>query len=168
MKKFLHSSEWFLVASLLIIMSSLVLIAKVNTARLDPILELKEVEKVSVLVTVEGAVSKPGEYLIESGTTVGEVLRKARPKPWADLQKVNPSEIIESPRNIKVEELTEITVNVQGAVAQSVEIKLPARSRICDLKSKVSLAPRADKTFFRRRRLLKNGEIIDVPNKTVE
>lgn len=168
MKKSLRSSEWILVVSLLIIMSSLVLIAKVNTARLDPIMDPKEIEKVEVLVTVEGAVSKPGEYLIESGSTVGEVLRKSRPKPWADLDKVNPSEIIEKPLNIKVDELTEITVYVKGAVAQPEEITLPAKSRICDLKSKVSLTKQADKSFFRRRRLLKNREIIDVPNKTVE
>jgi hypothetical protein len=47
-------------------------------------------------------------------------------------------------------------------------LTLPAKSRVSDLKSKVVLSPDADKSYFRRRRWLKNGEKIEVPKKTVE
>ncbi len=64
--------------------------------------------------------------------------------------------------------LTEITVHVRGAVLEPAQLKMPVQSRICDLKSKISLASNADRTFFRRKKRLKNGEIIEVPKKTVE
>jgi hypothetical protein len=61
-----------------------------------------------------------------------------------------------------------VSVWVCGAVKEAGEITLPAGSRISDLKGKVTLSEEADKSFFRRRRKLKNGEAIEVPKKTVE
>jgi hypothetical protein len=64
-----------------------------------------------------------------------------------------------------VEELKELKIIVRGAVVDPGVIVMPLGARICDLKSKVVLGDEADKTFFKRRRLLKNGEIIEVPKK---
>lgn len=168
MKKSLYSSEWILVLSLLAIMASLVLIAQVNASRALSTLALDDAKEADVLVTVEGAVGKPGEYLVPSGTTVEQALRKAKPKPWANLQSLPLTKIIEEPLHIAVEELTEITVFVRGAVTEPLELTLPAQARVSDLKSKVSLSKDADKTFFRRKRMLKNREIIEVPKKGLE
>lgn len=66
------------------------------------------------------------------------------------------------------EEPAEITVMVRGAVLAPTQLTLPPKSRICDLKTKLSLTPEADKRFFRRRKLLKDGDCIEVPKKTVE
>jgi hypothetical protein len=76
-------------------------------------------------------------------------------------------QVIEEPLHLVVEEFSEIVVRIKGA-ATPVELRVPTGSRISDLKSKVSLTAEADKAFFRRKRLLKNGEIIEVPKKTVE
>ncbi|OGN64853.1 MAG: hypothetical protein A3E80_01870 [Chlamydiae bacterium RIFCSPHIGHO2_12_FULL_49_9] len=61
-----------------------------------------------------------------------------------------------------------VTVIVRGAVEEPLEVALPKGARISDLKSKVALKKDADKAFFKRRRLLKNGEIVLVPKKSVE
>ena len=149
-------------------MTSLVLVAQVNASRASASIAVEDVKAEPVVVTVEGAVSKPGAYPVQPGTTVETVLRKARLKPFANVQNLPLHQIIEAPLHLKVEELAEITVFVCGAVTEPLEIVLPARARVSDLKSKVSLSDEADKTFFRRRRMLKHGEKIEIPKKDVE
>lgn len=168
MKKSIRSTEWLLAISLLAVMASLVIVSKINVHRADSTLATEGKEAEMIAVTIEGAVAKPGSYSVPAGTPVETVLRKARPKPWANLQKISLRQIVEAPINIVVEELSEIKVTVKGAVVECEEIVLPARSRICDLKSKIHLSEEADKGFFRKRRALKQGEIIEVPKKTVE
>lgn len=62
----------------------------------------------------------------------------------------------------------EIYVIVKGEVKEASELTLPKESRICDLQEKINLTDNADTAFFKRRKRLKNGEIIVVPKKTVE
>lgn len=168
MKKSLHSSEWVLVASLLLIMASLVTIAKINATRAATTLSAYDLQPEEICITIEGAVCKPGEYKVLSGTPLHEAVRKARPKPFANLKKIPLTEIIEAPTHIEIGELSEIHISVGGAVSTPANLIVPVGTRICDLKSKVSLTAEADKAFFRRRKRLKEGEFIEVPKKTVE
>ena len=168
MKKSLQSSEWVLAGSLLLIMASLVIIAKINVYRAASTLSSPDLQIEEILVAVSGAVKKPGEYHVPAGTPLEAVLRRAKPLPHANLKGLSLKEPIDAPRDLFVEELTEITVFVSGAVQEPMKLTLPARSRVSDLKSKVVLSPDADKSYFRRRRWLKNGEKIEVPKKTVE
>jgi DNA uptake protein ComE-like DNA-binding protein len=168
MKKTLPSSEWALVSSLLLIMASLVVIAKINAYRASSALTAKELQVEEILVTVTGAVAKPGDYKVPAGTLVESVLRKARPKLHANLKDISLKLPIEAPTHLVVEELSEITVFVQGAVEKPLKLTLPAKSRVSDLRSKVVLSAEGDKSYFRRRRWLKDGEKIEVPKKTVE
>jgi hypothetical protein len=165
MKK-LFASEWLLVGSLLMILASLVVIAKVNTHKASGLLlasapAAPPVEM--ILVTIEGAVSKPGTYEFPVGSRMGDVLKKARPKPFANLKNLSLAERVDQPLNLKIEELAEISVQIIGAVTESVELVLPMGVRICDLKSKISLRPEADKQFFKKRRRLRDGEVLEIP-----
>lgn len=163
------TSQWLLVCSLLGLLFSLFIISKVNIHRATSLLPIEDgISYEKVGVTITGEVAKPGTYFILSGAPLSEAVRKARPKPWADLQKIPLDKIVEEPCSLNVEALEEIHVRVGGAVAEPVELTLPRGSRISDLKTKIILTPEADKTFFRRRKLLKNGERIEVPNKAVE
>jgi len=167
-QKSLPFSEWSLVGSLLIIMASLVLIAKINTHRASTHLLSTEIGPEKVLVTIDGAVTKPGQYLLAVGTSVEKALRKAKPTKLANTKILPLRTLIEEPMHLHVEELKEITVFVRGEVLEPLEITLPLHARISDLKGKVQLTKKSDKSFFRRRKLLKNGEILVVPKKTVE
>jgi len=131
-------------------------------------LELSPAEAISV--TFEGAVAKPGTYPIKPGTTLAQALKKAHPKTYADLKKIDLNQRISSPIRIQVEELNEITITVDGAVATREVLVLPLKTRICDLKSKVHFTEDADpellKAFLKKRRALKDGEILWIPKKT--
>lgn len=164
MKNSLKRSEWLLIGSFLLILGSLFLVSKVNAVWAETTLQETEIETF-IEIAVDGAVSKPGKYTVPAGTPVLEAVKKARPKPFADLKNLQGP--VHSAMIIRVEELKEIVVQVKGAVEQPVELVMPVKSRISDLKSKITLTPEADKAFFRRRRLLKNGEVVEVPKKTV-
>lgn len=59
---------------------------------LDPFIE----------VFVEGSVESPGSYQLLKGSTVGEVLKNAKPFPDADLSKINRSAKIRRNQVIRV------------------------------------------------------------------
>jgi hypothetical protein len=149
----------------MIFMSSLVLVAKFNAMRVATMLELVEEE---VVVRVEGAVKRPGEYRVAMGTPLEQVLKKAKPFLEADLRGLSLKENIVDSKTIAIERLKTVIVWVTGAVVEEGEIELPVGSRISDLKGKIELKEEADKSFLKRKRKLKNGEKIEVPKKTVE
>lgn len=166
MKILLSAAEWTLLSVFAIIMASLVFISKFNAIRAaDAIGKIPE-EQIQILVTIDGAVKKPGQYLVAEGAPAIAAIRKAKPSPWADLKAFK--EPIMSPLHIHVPELKEIRVHVAGEITAPAELVLAVGSRICDLKSKIGFTSETDKTFFRRKRRLRDGEKIEVPKKKVE
>ena len=168
MEKSLPSSEWVFVGSILIVMTAFFVVAKVNAYRASSEISIAPLLKEECIVTITGAVSRSGEYTVRVGTTLEQVLKKARPMPYSNLRALPLKKIIETSLLIDVEELTEISVSIDGEVAEPVTLVLAPKSRICDLKSKVIFTDETDKTFFRKRRLLRDGDRITVPKKTVE
>ena len=164
----LRPFEWILAATLIIFIAALVLIAKINSYRASTAISAATLLPEEILVTIDGAVKKPGQYMIRAGGTIEHALRKAKPTVTADLKALPLKELIENPLHISVPELKEIRVFVAGAIAEPVELRLPPGSRICDLRSKVIFTNETEKAFFRRRKLLKNGDRIEAPKKTVE
>ena len=117
---------------------------------------------VIVDVTIEGCVAKPGVYSVHIGTPLSEVLRKANPKPLADLKEIAPGARVTAPLSLRIEQITELTICLEGAVVAPGPFKVPPGTRICDLKKYKSID--ADPTFFRKRRRLKEGEVVVIPS----
>lgn len=153
--------------SLLLILAALVVISQVQRRRDAQFATTTPIQE-KVAVTLTGAFSKPGTYWVQSGTTLGDVLKKGRPKRFADLRTYDLTCLIEAPLEVIVEELEEIVVYVEGAIEAPLELHLPTGTRLSDLKSKVSCLPEADITFFKGRRYLLDGERIIVPEKVVK
>lgn len=160
--------EWVLATSVLLLIGCFILIAKINAHRASAVISEASFLPETVVVTIEGAVKKPGPYAVPAGTPIGQVLRKARPCPDANLKILPLKEIVDQPLHLVVEELQEIQVTVTGAIQEPVHLTLPAKSRICDLKSKVIFTDETERAFFKRRKLLRDGDKIEVPKKSVE
>lgn len=163
----LSSSEWVLATTFLLLLGSFIVIAKVNAYRAKIALEAFPVQE-EIFLTIDGAVKKPGKYQVQPGTSIEAILRKARPALDADLKSLPFMDKIDRSLHITVNKLDEIRVNVTGAIAESADLLLPPGSRICDLKSKIIFTPETELRFFRRKKLLKDGDKIEVPKKTVE
>ena len=166
MNSSLRSAEWLLVGGLLLILATLFTIAHVAASWSPASLPTQPIAlPLLCAVKIEGAVKKPGLYPVPEGTELKAVLRKASPTRFADLRNIDLTARIEGPLEIFLEELKEITVRVEGAVLTPVELKLPIQAKVSDLRSQISLALDADASFFKSRRMLKEGEILTVPKK---
>lgn len=164
----LRSSEWLLVGSFLLILASLVLISQISARRAAAIVQLHELKpEEPVDVAFEGAVARPGTYRIHPGTTLRQALKKARPKPQANLRDLDLDSRIEGPLRLTLLELEEITISLEGAVASPGPFRCPVKTRVCDLKTKIEFAPDADPafltSFLKKRRQLRDGETLFIP-----
>jgi len=165
--KSLTNSEWFFGFALLIVLATFFLIAKKTSFRdLERLSQSKQALPVPLIaVDVSGCVKKPGTISVAQGATVRYVLRKARVEPLADLSNIDLDRPLDASCSLYIPALEKILVDVQGCVEERGTIELPAGSRICDLKKHLKLSNRADLTFFRRRKILKNNEIVRIPPK---
>jgi hypothetical protein len=64
---------------------------------------------------------------------------------------------------MSAEQADRVTVTIIGAVRQETSVNLSAGSRICDLQNHIDLADDADLRFFKRRKLLQNHDVVQVP-----
>lgn len=162
----LRAAEWALAGSMLLILFSLFIIAKIQANQCS-----KGTESISiVLVTIHisGFVDNPGIFEVARGTPLEEVLRKARPKRFANLRALDPSLILSNSMELTIEPLQSLRVQIQGAVKKTEWIEIDPGTRICQLKQIVSLSEEADLTFFKKRRLLSDGEVLVIPGKISE
>lgn len=168
MKNSLYSSEWFFVGCFLILFLAFFFTAKMHVSPFSAPPPFQEENRKEFLVVIDGAVKKPGSYSVPEGTTVREILKKAAPFKGSDLRGVSQDRVIQKDLHLHIEEQKEIHVRVSGAIKEPVDLILPPNSRICDLRDKVIFTNETQKSFFQRRKRLKDGEEITVPNKTVE
>jgi len=90
---------------------------------------------------------------------------KSCPSRFADLKKIDLDSRVEGPLEIHLEEVTEISIRIEGALPTPLALTLPVGTRVSDLRSKIALNPEADPAAFKSRRMLKDGEILRVPEK---
>jgi hypothetical protein len=167
MKKSLLHSDWTLVFLLSALVVLVVLGAKIKAFQASSTVCDQDLVEEFVVVTIEGAVKRPGSFRVAVGTCLKEVVKKAKPLPFADLKsKALLGAVCESVV-LKIEELQEVLVTVCGE-AENTTIAMPVGSCVKDLSSKLSLTKDADLSFFKSRRKLKDGEVIEIPKKPVE
>lgn len=164
MKNLLETSEWILSGSLILILASLLVISRFHEHRKKQYLTScsSAIERL-IDIEISGEVLRPGVYSALPGVRLGDLVKKSRPKRFADLQGFDLDSPVEVPLNLVIPKLAEITVKVEGAVAEEVELTMPSGSRVCDLKSKIHLDKGADSAYLKRRRFLQNGEVVVIP-----
>ncbi|HSX12974.1 MAG TPA: hypothetical protein VLE96_00925 [Chlamydiales bacterium] len=149
----LKESEWIFVISILLVMLSIVIVAKINAKRTASALAAHPLPTHELCkVEIEGEVSKPGTYLVMPGTTVKKIIKKSLPTPFADLKKINPEQRIEQSMKITIDSLSEIMITIGGK-----QIFVPAGTKVCQLKKYIDTG---DHKIFKSRRLLKDQEVI--------
>jgi len=158
----LRAAEWALAGSLLLILLSLFVIAKIQARQCSK--GTDSIPIVLVMIQITGFVEHPGVFEIARGTSLEEVLRKAKPKRFANLRGLDLRSPLSHSMELTIEPLQSLRVQIQGAVEKSELIEVVPGTRICHLKQIISLADSADLRFFKKRRLLSDGDVIDVPS----
>lgn len=142
-------------------MGGLFFVAEINKTLASPKQGIKK-EKI-LSIEVLGAVSKPGIYRVPEGTSLQEVLKRAKLKRFADTKEFALKEPLFTEKKIDIPLLKKIEVTVKGDGVEEKTLWLPIKTRVCSLKKKVRLKPRADLSFFSSRRFLKDGQVIVIP-----
>jgi len=164
--KSLETSEWLLAVSLILILASLFTISHLHKGRKQSQWTHYFVRATEPFdITITGEVLHPGTFTALPGTRLGDLVKKSRPKRFANLRSLDLDRPIESSMEIVIAKLNEISIRVEGAVSEPVDLKLPTGSRIYDLKSKIQCSKDADPKFFKQRRLLKDKETLIIPAK---
>ncbi|HLB52664.1 MAG TPA: hypothetical protein VJK48_03010 [Chlamydiales bacterium] len=169
----LRNSEWALVVSFSLLLLTLILISQFHAASESSRLHRFNRDhpisvKKSCVVTITGAVDHPGPYSTVVGAPLGLVLKKAHPKRFANLREIQNYQEIQGDFSLHIEELSTVSVQVVGAIAEPLLLELPAGTRLCQLKSKITGTPETDWTFFKKKRLLHDQETVSIPCKEIK
>lgn len=158
----LKKSEWVFLFPIVILIVTFLVIAKSSSFRSLS----REIQKEAPFISVEidGCVYRPGAYQVSEGSLLGDAVRRARPKPLADLGEIDLMQIVERSCKIEIPMHKEICIDVRGCVEQEVRLVLPAGSRVCDLKKLVVLSEGADQACLRSRKILRNLDVLVIPS----
>lgn len=160
----LHVHEWMAVMAITGFLLSFVVLAYLNREHhsIPPATQfpIPEIE-----VFVEGAVEKPGRLFIKKGSLVKDLLAQIKLTPDADISSLNPDSKLRNGKRIKIPS-TQINIHISGAVAHPGWHNLPVNTRLADLPKHIELQEDADLKFFKKRRKLKDGETLIIPQKS--
>lgn len=156
--------EWMAVVVILMLISglSVLVIISGNSENTPAVSSPHYIVEQEIEISVEGAVEKSGTFHVNRGTTVSQVLQLAVPTSEADLRSIKQDKKVRKRQVIKVPRLIIITVRLEGAVEAPGPITFPKGTRLNELINKVKFKQGANIEKLRKKRLLKDGEIITV------
>lgn len=114
-----------------------------------------------IAVFIEGEVEHPGHYRIKRGSTIHDLILLAIPSPDADLSHIKLENKLRKSHVVKIPSKY-VTVYLEGAVIVPGPVKLLKGARLQDLISMVQFQEGADIEKLRRKRRLKDKEVITV------
>lgn len=129
----------------------------------DDFVQVKPLQTITVFV--EGAVKYPGSYELEKGSSLESLLSKAVTLLEADLSKCHLEKKLRAHQRILIPENGKVMIYLEGAIGNPGLKKLPAKTRICELKSLIEPLENADLSLLNSRRQLKHAEHIKIPFK---
>lgn len=159
--------EWIIIFLIIVLMLSLAVVTHLRDQ--DPLPETGHAFSLysdTYKVTISGAVSKPDTYILKKGATLKVLLDLAEPLPNADLSKVNLKRKLKDEETFYIPSKKLITVYLEGAVANQGPLHLYEGSSLQDLLQNVEFLPNADKRSLKKKRILKDEEIVVIPAKT--
>lgn len=112
---------------------------------------------------IKGAVANPGIFHMQSEIKLEDLLALAEVFPEADLHRFNLKSIVKKTRVIHIPLKKTINIHLKGAVKSEQTIKLPKGSKLENLVEFIELPPEADLKALKRKRRLKEGEVVYIP-----
>ncbi len=168
-KPFLPPYEWLAIISIILFIGTLSLGVLVfpnsGNSNSNPPLPPHYISDQTIEVVIEGAVTHPGVYKLTRGAKLQELLEKAKPLELADIKKLKVNKVLRTGQVIKVPQIKTITISIKGAVKSAGTITLAKGTRVSDLIEKLEFIDGADISKLKKKRLLKDGEEIHVPQR---
>jgi DNA uptake protein ComE-like DNA-binding protein len=160
--------EWVIISLLIITLTLLSFVTLFNKKEILPqALATAELTSEFIQVTIKGAVTHAGIHELKRGARLKDLLDIAIPAADADLKKLKLNSKLRDGQVVKIIALEWITIYLKGAVEQEGPLKILKGTKMEDLTDKIAFLPEADRTKLKKKRLLKNDEVIHVALKKV-
>jgi protein involved in polysaccharide export with SLBB domain len=165
----LPAQEWLVIFIIIAILGLVVFVTLIQNSSSLPATGIAHEPLPSTIeVHIEGAVRHPGLYVFPVGTRLEEALEQAEPLPEAHLSRLKKQRILRDGQKIKVPAKATLTIFLKGAVKQEESIQVLEGARLEDLIQLADLSDQADIAKLKKRRLLKDQEVVYIPEKKVK
>ena len=158
--------EWVIIALLIVTVCLLSVVTffhkKEQFPSVGPIVELSTE---TIQVTVKGEVVHSGVHEVKRGMRLKELLAMAVTTPEADLSRLKLNSKLREGQVVKVPAQVWITIYLEGAVKEAGPLKLRKGTKVEELLEQITLLPEGDPSKLKKKRLLKDQEVIVVPIK---
>jgi SLBB domain len=161
----LYAYEWISVAFICTFVTLLIFITIFNgssNAALDPIPHY--IIEQEIIVKVEGAVQNPGFYQMRKGNKIKDILQKVTLSPEADLRKVKTEMKLRNGQIVKIPHKSMFTIFLKGAVESPGPLLVEKETKLEDLMHLIRFQDQANLSKLKRKRRLKDKEIIYIPS----
>jgi hypothetical protein len=116
-------------------------------------------------VTVKGAIEIPGVYVLKKGASLQDLLDVSILSCNADTARLKLNSKLRQGQSVTVPKQELVTIYIEGAVKHPCTKTLPKETRVQDLITMLDMEADADLRIFKRKRRLKDGETIHIPQK---
>lgn len=156
-------SEWTMIFSLLFVMLSLGIIAKMKTMDCSEQLQNPPPQTHEMCeVVIDGAVSRPGVFRVPPGTLLRKVIKKSGLRPNSNLRKLDLNQRVEESIHIHIEELSELSVTLEKEGEESIHFAVPLGTKVSDLKSLGLCSKKEASLLFKSRRQVRDGDVFSL------
>ena len=121
-------------------------------------LEKEKIGKIKVYIC--GEVAHPGFYEVNQGTTVLQIVNKAKKTHFSEMRKVKGSRVLKDGEVLEVKKKPVIQIFVEGAVKNPGRIEIPEKTKYKQLLSYIQVLSGADLTFLEKRGVLKDQDSV--------
>ncbi len=165
-KPYLKTREWIIVILYCGVLAAITLVTQICVPAQKPLSGGYHVLKSSEIeVSIEGAVKRPGIYILDRTSLVKNLLALAVVTNEADLSKVNLNSKLRQGRHLKIPKKERVTVRIEGEVEDPVTLTAEKGIKVKDLVAHVNFTERAESKVLLKKRIVKDGETITVPAK---
>lgn len=154
--------EWVIVVIFILLLLGISLLSLSRSSfELHPPIVHSPSEQLTVRVA--GAVARPGIYTVAKEGAIALLLAQSDPLPTALLSQKIKIQHKNKEALLHIPSQEGLFITVKGAIKEEGEYCIPHKTRICDLSKHLLLSEDADPQFLKRKRFLKEGEIITIP-----
>lgn len=122
----------------------------------------------NIEIVIEGAVENPGCYQVKRGSRVEDILALGKPLPDADIRRLKLKAKVRDGQFIRIPRYQMITVFLEGEVKNPGALQVRKGTKLNDLLTMLEWPEEADLRTLKKKRNLKDQEVIKVSSKIKE
>lgn len=158
--------EWLIVVLLIAVLASIISITSFKSRFSSSSTQsVHYILSPTIQVHVEGAVQRPGVFTLNRGSRLQDVLELAGPLPEANIKSLKRNKVLQDGQVVTISPKKMITIFLEGLVESPGPVEVLEGTQVQDLLQQITFLPQADLKALKKKRQLKDQEMIYVTSK---